>query len=140
MTAEENKALVRRYIEEVWNRRNLGFVEEVLSPAYRRYLTPGAPPIDPQAQKTRLTGFLEAFPDIHLTIEDLFAEGDRVALRVTFRGTHRGTFQGIPPTGNSILVSGLDIIRIEDGKFAEHWGGPDLLSWLQQVGAVVSAK
>jgi steroid delta-isomerase-like uncharacterized protein len=138
MTAEENKALVQRYIEEVWNRRNLGFIDEVLAPGYRRHLGPGSPPIDLQAQKKRLAGIMEAFPDIQLTVEDLFAEDDRVAFRVTFRGTHRGVFQGIAPTGKPILVSGLDIIRLEDGKFAEHWGGPDLLSWLQQVGAVVT--
>jgi steroid delta-isomerase-like uncharacterized protein len=139
MVAEDNKALVRKYIEEAWNRYNLDLLDEILSPSYRRYLAPGAPPMDRVAQKNRLIGFREAFPDLHLTIVDLIAEGDQVAMRITFRGTHRGEFQGIPPTGKSIQVNGLGIIRIENGKFAEQWGGPDMLSWLQQLGAVVTA-
>jgi len=140
MSTEENKALVRQYLEEVWNRHNIDFADGVLSPAYRRYLSPGTPPIDAEAQKKRLAGFVEAFPDIQLTIEDLVAEDDRVALRLTFHGTHTGVFQGIPATGKAIRVAGLGILRIEEGKFVEHWGGPDMLSWLKQVGAVVTTK
>ena len=85
-----------------------------------------------------MAGLRAAFPDIHLTIDDLIAEGDRIALCGTLRGTHRGAFQGIAPTGKPITVFAFDVIRIAGSKFIEHWGGPDLLNMLQQLGAVVS--
>jgi predicted ester cyclase len=80
-----------------------------------------------------------AFPDLQLTVEDIIAEGDRVAVNLTARGTHRGTFQGIAPTGKTVTVSAFEVVRIENGKLVEHWGGPDTLNLLQQLGAVISA-
>jgi predicted ester cyclase len=80
-----------------------------------------------------------AFPDLQLTVENIIAEGDFVAISLTARGTHQGTFQGIPPTGKSVTVSAFEVVRIENGKLAEHWGGPDTLNLLQQIGAVISA-
>jgi len=71
-------------------------------------------------------------------VEDIVAVGDRVAFRATIRGTHKGSFQNIAPTGKQVAVSALDIVRIENGRFIEHWGGPDLFSLLQQLGAVVA--
>ena len=120
MSAEENKSLVRRYLEEVWQKGNPDAVDDFLAPNYRRYLSPTAPPLDLDGQRQRLTGFRAAFPDIQLTIEDMFAEDDRVAFRSTMRGTHRGVFQGIAPTGRHVTVSLIDIVRVENGKFAEH--------------------
>ena len=139
MSTEENRSLVRRYVDEVWNAGNLELLDEMFSPDYKRYLTPTMPPLTHQVQKQRLAGLRAAFPDIHLTIEDLIAEGDRVALRVTLRGTHQGTFQGVSPTGKQVTVFAIDLVRIENGKFYEHWGGPDLLTALLQLGAVISA-
>ena len=139
MSTEENRSLVRRYIEEALNKGNLGLLDEMLSSDYKRYLSPAAAPLTPQAQKQRLAGLSAAFPDIHLTIEDLIAEGDRVAFRLTLRGTHQGTFLGIAPTGKQVIVFAFDVVRIENGRFIEHWGGPDLLTVLQQLGAVISA-
>jgi predicted SnoaL-like aldol condensation-catalyzing enzyme len=139
MSTEENKSLARRYVEQVLNEGNLNALDDFASPNYKRYLSPTAAPLTPEVQKQRLAGLRAAFPDIHLTIDDVIAEGDRVALRMTLNGTHQGTLQGIAPTGKPVTVFAFDVIRIENGKFIEHWGGPDLLSMLQQLGAVVSA-
>ncbi len=138
MSAEANKSLVRRYIQEVWQKRNIAAVDAFLAPNYRRHLSPTAAPLTRDGQRQRLAGFRAAFPDIQLAIEDVFAEGDRVAFRSTMRGTHHGIFQGIAPTGKHVTVALLDVVRIEDGKIVEHWGGPDLWDLLQQLGAVVS--
>lgn len=139
MSSEDNKSLVQRYLDEVWQKGNLAAVDEFLAPHYRRYLSPTAEPLDVAGQKQRLAGFRAAFPDVRLTLEDIFAEGDRVAFRSTMRGTHQGLFLGLAPTGRSVTVSLLDVIRVENGRLVEHWGGPDLLSLAQQVGAVISA-
>ncbi len=139
MSTEENKSLVRRYVDQVLNGGRFELLDELLSPNYKRYLSPTVAPLTPELQKQRLAGLRAAFPDLHLTIDDLIAEGDRIVLRVTLRGTHRGAFQGIAPTARPVTVFALDVVRIEDGKFIEHWGGPDLLNLLQQLGAVVSA-
>lgn len=139
MSTKDDLSLVRRYVDEVLNAGNLELLDEMLSPDYKRYLTPTSAPLTPQLQKQRLAGLRAAFPDIHLTMEDIIAEGDRIAFRGALRGTHQGTFQGIPPTGKQVTVFAYDLVRIENGKFCEHWGGPDLLNALLQLGAVVSA-
>lgn len=138
MSTEDNKSLARRYVEQVVNEGNLNALDELASPNYRRYVSPTAPPLTPEVQKQRLAGFRTAFPDLHLTVEDMIAEGDRVAFRGTVRGTHRGTFLGIAPTGKQVMASAFDFVRIENGRIIEHWGGPDLFNLLQQLGAVIS--
>jgi steroid delta-isomerase-like uncharacterized protein len=135
MSSEENKSLVHRYIE-VLNSGKFEMLDDMLAPHYKRYLSPIVAPLTPEAQKQRLAGLRAAFPDVDLTIEDLIAEGDRAAFRMTLRGTHQGAFQGIPPTGKPVTVSAFDVVRIENGKFIEHWGGPDLLNLLQQLGVL----
>ena len=80
--------------------------------------------------------FVEAFPDLRLTVEDIALEGDTVAARVDFRGTHRGEFQGIPPTGKEVAFSSIEIDRMVDGKVAEHWFEMDLLGLMGQLGAI----
>jgi predicted ester cyclase len=142
MSAEENKALVRRYIEVVWNERNAAALEEFLAPHYKRYVSATAAPLSGEGQRQRVTGFHTAFPDIYFTIEDLFAEEDRVVFRATLRGTHQGSFplsQGVAPTGKQVTISVLDVVRVEDGKFVEHWGGPDAWDLLQQLGVTISS-
>jgi predicted ester cyclase len=139
MSTEEDKSLIRSYVEEVLNGGKFEVLDDLLSPNYKRYLSPTTAPLPPEAQKQRLAGLRAAFPDIHLTIEDLVVEDDRVAFRMTLRGTHQGPFQGITPTGRQVTVSAIDVVHIENGRFSEHWGGPDMLALLQQVGAVVSA-
>ena len=139
MSLEENKALVRRYVAEVINGGNLDGLDEFLGPQYKRYLAPSAPPLAPETQRQRLAGLRAAFPYIHLATEDMIAEGDRVAFRGTLTGTHQGEFLGIAATLKQIRVFASDVVRVEGGKFAEHWGGPDLFVLLQQLGAVISA-
>ncbi len=138
MTIEENKSLVRRYVEEILIRGDMSAADKLLAKDYRRYTSASAAPLNVEGQKQRLTGIRAAIPDLEITTEDLFAEGDRVALRVTIRGTHKGQFLNIRPTGKSIEFWGLDVIRIENGKFVEHWGGPDTFDILRQLGAVIT--
>ena len=133
-----HKALVRSYIAEVWTKGNLDAIDIFLSPDYRRHLSPTAEPLRLDDQKQRLAGFRSAFPDIRIAIEDIFSEDDFVIFRSTMYGTHQGVFQGIQPTGKTITITLIDVIRIEHGKFIEHWGGPDLFDLLQQLGAVFS--
>ncbi len=138
MSVEENKALLQRYVEEVWRQGNVAALDDFLAPDYRRHVSPTAAPLTRDGQKERLAGVRAAFPDIELTVEDVLAEGDRVAFRSTLRGTHRGVFQGIAPTGVRVTVALLDLIRIEQGRVVEQWGGPDFLDLLRQLGATVS--
>ena len=140
MSIEGNKALLRRYIETIWDNQNLAAIDDFLAPSYVRHRSPTTPSLTREGQKELLTKFRIAFPDIHLTVEEMIAEGDRIAFRSTIRGTHQGEFMGIAPTGKHVTVSLLDVIRIEGGRFVEQWGGPDLLSLLQQLGAKVSLE
>ena len=140
MSAEENKALVRSYIEKVWHQKNSAAIDEFLAVNYQRHTSPNLAPLNREGQKQRLVGIRAAFPDITLTLEEILAEGDRVAFRSTIRGTHKYIFQGIPSTGRQVTVSLVDIVRVEDSKIVEHWGGPDFLDWLQQLGAVISVS
>ena len=136
MTVEDNKALVERYINEAWNGRQPAGA--FFAPNYHRHLTATTPALTSAEQQQRILDFQTAFPDLSFTVEDLFAQGDRVLFRATMRGTHRGVFRGIAPTQRQIVVTVLDVVRVEGRAFAEQWGGPDLLDLLQQLGAVVS--
>ncbi len=133
MSDERNKAVVRRYIEEIGNQGNLAVADEILGPGYVRFTPAGR--LDVAAQKQRIAMIREAFPDLHFTIENLLAESDKVAFHFTLRGTHRGPFQNIAPTGRPVTVTGVDIVRIAGGKIVEHWGVLDVLGLLQQLGA-----
>ena len=132
-TAEANKALVARYVEDVLNRGDMAAADELFAPDYRRHVSPISTALTREAQKQRLAGIRAAFPDWRVTADDVLADGDRVAFRATIRATQRGPFQNIPPTGREVTVSAIDIVRIEKGKIVEHWGGPDLFSLLQQL-------
>ena len=140
MSAEENKTIIRRYIEEAWNRGNLAIFDELVSPDYARYMADPAKPLNREQQKQRIAAFRNAFPDFHLTIEDLVAEGDKVVFRMTAHGTQQGQFMAIPPTGKPITISIIDIARIVDGKLVEHWGNRDDLGMLQQLGAIPTMR
>jgi steroid delta-isomerase-like uncharacterized protein len=138
-SAEANKSLVRQYYDQVLNNGQFQAMNEFVSPDYKRYLSANAAPLNAEGQTKRVAGLRAAFPDLHFTLDDLIADGDRVAVRGTVRGTHKGVFQGIAPTGKQVAVTAVEIVRIENGKLAEHWGGADNLDLLQQLGAVVSA-
>jgi predicted ester cyclase len=133
MSSETNNALVRRLLERVRGGWTPDVIEEFFAPTYRRYLNPTTPPLTREGQRDRANLLRAAFPDATVTLEDILAEGDRVAYRLTIRGTHRAVFQGIPPSGKPITVSFTAIVRIEDGRLVEEWGGLDLFDLRQQL-------
>jgi predicted ester cyclase len=138
MSTEDNKAASRRFYEEVINQKQLAVVDEVAGDNYLSHdFPPGLPP-GREGLKIFIGVFHAAFPDGHLTIDQMIAEGDTVATRLTFHGTHTGEFQGIAPTGKKVTIAALDMARFERGKLVEHWGGPNQMSLLQQLGVIPS--
>jgi steroid delta-isomerase-like uncharacterized protein len=138
MPAEENKALVCEMVEETFNRGNVDRVDEFLAPdfAEREELPPGLAP-DREGVKQLTTMLRAAFPDFKATIEDVLAEGDKVVVRQTWTGTHTGgDFLGVPPTGKSLSIGVIDIIRISGGRLVEHWGQMDVMGMMRQLGAI----
>ena len=139
VTAEENKALVRRSFEEVFNQGNLDAVEEIFASDYVLH-----DPTSPEeirgieGMRQYVSIYRSAFPDLQQSIEDQFAEGEKVATRLMGRGTHQGELLGIPPTGNRVEAPGIVINRISGGKIAESWANYDALGMMQQIGAVPS--
>jgi steroid delta-isomerase-like uncharacterized protein len=123
---EENKQVVRRLWEEVWNRGDLAVADQIFDAAYAAH------------EKASVPVIRAAFPDSHHAIEDLIAEGNRVVTRFTWSGTHRGEFMGVPATGRRVAVGGIWIHRLESGRIVEgrEWGQLDWLGLLQQLGAL----
>lgn len=138
MATEEHKALLRRFID-IWNTGNTAAADEfVRADLIDHSLPPGLPP-GLAGFKLLVDGFRAAFPDLHITIDDLMAQDDKAAARVTFRGTQRGEFQGQPASGRSFSMGAVGILRFEAGRVAEHWAVLDLLGLLSQLGAVPTA-
>jgi steroid delta-isomerase-like uncharacterized protein len=137
MSAEQNKVLVRRFVEEIFNQGNMSAADELVAPDFvdHEELPPGIPN-DREGVKQLTAMMRSAIPDFKATIEDIIAEGDKVVMRMTWSGTQKGEFMGIAPTGKRISVGVIDIIRITDGKFAEHWGLMDNMGMMQQLGAI----
>jgi len=136
--SEENKAVLRRWIE-AYNERDLEAEAEVLAPGFVAHVSGAPAPLDLEGLEAwrQFSGsFAEAFPDIRLTIQDIAAEGDTVAARVAFRGTHRGEFQGIPPTDKEVSFSSMEFNRVVGGKVEEHWVELDVFGLMQQLGAI----
>jgi steroid delta-isomerase-like uncharacterized protein len=136
MSLEENKAIVRRWFAET-DKGNDAIVDELCAPDYIDH----SPPIPGMAQgnagvKQANAALRAAFPDTVHNIEDQIAEGDKVVTRLLARGTFVAEFLGIPPNGKVVEITGTTIHRVRDGKLVEHWANPDLLSLLQQMGAI----
>ena len=131
MSIEENKALCRRCVK-LWNERDAEAAGELYAEDYV-YHGPTGEFTGRDAIKDLWATFLTGFPDMHSTIDRLVAEGDRVVMRWTIRGTHTGEFNGIPPTGKSVTVPILEELRIADGALAEAWDSFDQLGLLQQI-------
>jgi steroid delta-isomerase-like uncharacterized protein len=138
MSTEENKATIRRYLEEAWNRGNVDVIDEVMAIDYARHLNGADAPLNREGQKQRIVNFRKAFPDLHFVVEDMIAEGDNVAFRMVGHATHQGEYMGIPATGKQVTIYVLDTVHFAKGKVVAHWGGADTLNLLQQLGAVVS--
>jgi steroid delta-isomerase-like uncharacterized protein len=139
MSAEENKALVRRFVEEFWNKGNTATADELMAPDAEIHMPTGEM-VDPDGLKSFAGTWRQSFPDWHSTFEELIAEGDRVAERWTGRGKHRGELQGIPPTGKRVDVPGSVFYRIVEGKIVEFRGQLDMMSLMQQLGAIPSPQ
>jgi steroid delta-isomerase-like uncharacterized protein len=138
-----NKAVVHRMFQEMWNEGNLDVVDELFAPDYA-----GHDPTDPNPETREVSSAADAkawvgmvraaVPDIHFTVDDLIAEGDKVIARWTAEGTHTGELMGIPPTGRRGTVSGILIYRLVEGKIKEGWQNWDTLGMLRQLGILPS--
>ena len=137
MSTEQNKALFRRFVDEVFNHGNMSLVDELVAPDFVEHeeLPPGIPQ-DREGAKQLTTMLRSAFPDFKATIHDIIAEGDKVAVRMTWSGTQQGEFMGIPPTGKSVSIGVFDIVRVAGGKLVDHWGQMDNMGMMQQLGVV----
>ena len=141
MSAENNKALVRRFYDDAWNKHNPAVVDEI----YAADWVDTSPPIPgiPQTRdglKQFMGEYLRAYPDARITIEDQLVEGDRVVTRWTGRGTQTGQLMELPPTGKKVAVPGVQIDRFSGGKIVESWTLFDQLGMLQQLGAVPAPR
>jgi steroid delta-isomerase-like uncharacterized protein len=130
MAIEEIKALVRRFYEEVFNNKNMAGIDAFVAPDIIDHGAPGGI----ESVKQAITMLLTAFPDLHLTLEDIIVEGDRVAVNWTMSGTHLGASLGMPPTGKQFTIPGVSLLHLENGKAVEAWIIQDQLSMLQQLG------
>jgi len=130
MSISTNKAIAVRFIAEVWNAGDLRVADEIIHPDYD---VPGIGR-GPGAVKHNVTVFRAAFPDLVWTIDDAIAESDRVAMRLTLRGTHLGTFRGIAPTGRSVTMQEMVFWRLVDGQLHTGWFQADMLGMRSQLG------
>ena len=135
MGTEQNKDAARRYYLRVLNDGDLDLLDELAVEAYEEHDPVPGQATGRQGLKDRVTILRHAFGQT-FTIEDVVAESDRVVVRWTGRGTHSGEFMGIPPTGGSFTIAGIDVIRFEDGRMAEHWHVVDQLTLMQQLGLI----
>jgi predicted ester cyclase len=131
---ERNKAVIRRFIEEVQNKKDYAVFDELNDPEFVNLSSPPGIPANREGGKMYLRGFLNAFPDSYFTIDEMIAEGDRVVTKKTFTGTHTADFGDILATGKRVTLQYVDIMRLRDGRIVEHWMSMDQLSFLQQLG------
>ncbi len=136
MSSDENKSVVRRWIDEVLNQQHIGSIDELFAPTYVNHLAPAGFPTGPAGERQFTQLFFDAFPDGQMTIEDMLAEGDCVAWRYIYGATHQGNFQGIPATGKRFSVCGINIVRLTGGKIVENWPSIDMLGIMQQIGVI----
>ncbi len=140
MSTEQNKSVVLRWREEIWNKRNVNIIDELHAPDYVGHYSGIPGPIrGREALKQLFAAYLAAF-DIHVTPEFLIAEGDMVVVHDTNSLKHTGAFQGIPPTGRELSLTSTDIYRIVNGKIVEQWFEADFTGLMQQLGAVPTLR
>jgi len=132
----ENKALVRRYVEEVLNNKNLTLIDELFAPNFIDHDSSMPAAKGPAGVKRLVAIVHTSFPDLHFAIEDMVAEGDKVVYRYTVRGTHQNDFMGIAATGNQINFTGIHIYRVANGQLQEEWENWDTLGVMRQLGAL----
>ena len=133
----DNKAIVRRLYEEVWNKRRLELVDEIISPSHAIHdPTVSGSAVGPEAYKRQVTRFITAFPDLRLTIEDIVGENEKLAVAWTISGTHKGEFMGIPATNKKVSVDGITINHIVNAKIMDSYISWDAWGAMQQLGVV----
>ena len=134
--SEQNKALVRRFLDQLYNNARPDVIDELLDDDYVDHSAP--PGQAPGAAGTRQVYdmYRTAFPDLRVEIHDLVAEDDLVVVRATFAGTSRGPLMGAPPTGKPVQIASMVIVRLRDGRFVERWEQMDLLGLMLQLGVV----
>ena len=137
MSTEENKALARQFIEEGFSKGNLAVADAIIAPNFVNY-DPGTPPLSsgPEGYKQLVTAYRTAYPNLQLSVDDLFAEADKVAVRWSARGTHSGPLGDIPPTGKQMMITGISVLTIAAGKVAAQHTNWDTLGMLQQLGVI----
>jgi steroid delta-isomerase-like uncharacterized protein len=139
VASEQNKSIIRHFVDEVINKKNLAAVDTLVAEDFLELVPlPGQGP-GMEGLKYAIGLFLDAFPDIHWALDEQIAEGDKVVSRFTWTGTHRGPFLGIPPTGRTVTVWGVVIDVVRGGKFAESRILMDTLGLMQQLGATPGA-
>ena len=138
MSTESNKAVARRFLEEVFGQGKLAVADEIVALDHvdRGPGTLPGLPHGPEGSKMIVMVYRNAIPDIHFTIDEQIAEGDKVVTRWTGHGTHKGELAGIPATGKSATVTGIGVDRIVNGKIVESWGAFDQYGMLQQLGVI----
>jgi steroid delta-isomerase-like uncharacterized protein len=136
MSIAQNKALVRRVVE-LWNRRDMDAFFKLLAPEYVEHLPTGD--ISLEQLKRYAPRFFAAFPDIRIIINDMVAEGDKVAVLVNWKATHQGEYMGIPPTGKKIDIAVAMIIKIVGGRWVEFWNVTDI-RLAQQLGVIPKSQ
>jgi predicted ester cyclase len=134
MSTEQNKALVRRYSDEIVNRRNWPILDEFMAPDLEKALVNAG--VLPDRFGRANFGFWYSFPDLQVTIEDDFAEGDKVGVRGYITGTHKGNFEGLAPTGKQVKFTYIALWRVENGKLVEFWAQTDYSGLIKQLGLV----
>ena len=135
MSAETNKATIRRYYDEVLSGADLGLLEELAVPDYDEHSPFPGQPNGVEGLRARTGAIVGAFRP-RFTVHELVAEGDTVVAYWTNTGTHQGDFMGIPPSGRTVTISGMDVYRLRDGRMAEHWHVIEELQMLQQLGVI----
>lgn len=126
----------RRFYEEVINQQRLDLLDELFAPDYTNHGAPPDLPKGPDGERAFTGVFLAAFPDGRVTLDDVFAAGDKTAVRFHYSGTHTGDFMGIPATGKAFSAGGMNIFRVRDGKITDNWNQFDVFGLLQQFGVI----
>ena len=135
--ATENKAIVRRLYDEVWNKRKLDVVAQLISPSHA-LLDPfvSGSQVGPELYRRRVLELTSSFPDLRFTLDDVIAEKDKVVVSWMISGTHKGEFMNMPPSGKKVSVEGITIHYLRDGKILDSNARWDALGLLRQIGAL----
>jgi predicted ester cyclase len=136
MNGDRFKEIYRRYIEEVWHQKDFATIDRLFAADYVDHAAPPMQEPGVPGAKWIIGYFLSAFPDVHIQIEDMLVEGDKLMARLSSQGTHQGELFGLPPTHKQFQTTGIHIVRFREEKMVEHWANNDDLGLLRQLGAL----